>query len=69
MKDDFAESQILQIDNLTHKHPMIESAQTEVEETRSLLPETVIVFKISSSQALDAIHHAGEINVPWSPLQ
>lgn len=69
VKDDFAESQISQIDNLIHKHPMIESAQTEVEETRSLLPETVIVSKISSSQALAAIHQAGEINVPGSPLQ
>lgn len=69
VKDDFAESQNSQTDNLIGKHPMTESAQTEVEETRSLLPETVIVSQISSSQDLAAIHQAGEINVPGFPLQ
>jgi hypothetical protein len=69
VKDDLAESENSQTDNLIDKHPMIEPAQTEVEDTKFLLPETVIVSNISSSQALAAIHQAGEIDVPGSPLQ
>lgn len=69
VKDDLAESENSQTDNLIDKYPMIEPAQTGVEDTRSLLLKPVIVSKISSSQDLAAIHQAGEIDVPESPLQ
>lgn len=69
MKDDLAESENSQTDNSIDKYPMIEPVQTEVEDTSSLLSKTAIVSKISSSQALAAIHQAGEIDVRGSPLQ